>query len=82
MCSMNRREMLKLGCAGSLAAMTSTVPGAIQRGIGEMTHATVPRWEVFELSLAGPGSGNPFTEVEVGARFVLGQRSVAVDGDD
>src|ERR1700726_4822506 len=80
MCSMNRREMLKLGCAGSLAAITSTVPGVIQSGVGEVAHSAVPQWEVFELRLAGPDSGNPFTEVQLGARFVLGRKFVAVDG--
>ena len=66
---MSRREMLKLSCAGSLAAMTSTVPA-------EAVHAPVPLWEVFEITLTGPDSGNPFTEVQLGARFVLGRRLV------
>lgn len=52
----------------------------MQHGVGEVVHAAVPRWEVFELSLAGPDSGNPFTEVQLGARFVLGRKLVAVDG--
>jgi hypothetical protein len=46
MCSMNRREMLKLGCAGSLAAMTSTVPGVMQHGVGEVVHASTSAIEV------------------------------------
>src|ERR1700733_11396730 len=77
MCSMNRREMLKLG---SLAAITSTVPEVVQGAVAEVVHAAVPQWEVFELTLAGPDGGNPFTEVQLGARFVLGRRVVAVDG--
>ena len=36
--------------------------------------------EVFELSVAGPDSGNPFTKVQLGARFVLGRKLVTVDG--
>src|SRR6267154_958998 len=77
MCSMNRREMLKLS---SFAAVTSAVPEVVQGAVGEVVHAAVPRWEVFELSLAGPRSGNPFTEVQLEARFVLGRKVVAVDG--
>src|ERR1700737_1973233 len=77
MCSMNRREMLKLG---SLAAITSTVPELVQGAVAELIHAAVPQWEVFELSLAGPHSGNPFTEVQLGARFVLGRKVVGVEG--
>src|ERR1700722_5512764 len=74
---MNRREMLKLG---SLVAMTSTVPGVIQGEVAEVVHAAVPRWEVFEVTLTGPDSGNPFTEVQLSARFVLGRNVVVVDG--
>src|ERR1700761_6307706 len=74
MSAMNRREMLKLG---SLAAVTSAVPKVVS---GAVEHTTVPRWEVFELTLAGPGTGNPFTEVQLSARFVLGSRVVTVDG--
>src|SRR5665811_1436029 len=85
MCPMNRREMLKLSCAGSLAAITAAVPEVVQAGvfrggIAEAVHAAVPQWEVFELTLAGPDAGNPFTEVQLGARFVLGRKVVAVDG--
>ena len=82
---MNRREMLKLSCAGSLVAVTSTVPGVIQGkvtggGLAEVVHAAVPQWEVFEITLMGPDSGNPFTEVQLSARFVLGRKLVVVDG--
>ncbi len=76
MSRINRRQMLKLGSAASLAAFASAgaspAPGA--------THPAVPRWEVFELTLDGPASGNPFTDVRLSATFSLGHRSVAVDG--
>ena len=78
--SINRREMLKLSCAGSLAAIASTVPGAVQAAVAEVVHTTVPKWEVFELTLAGPSSGNPFIDVQLGATFALGHRLVTVDG--
>src|ERR1700729_3009266 len=80
MSSLNRREMLKLSCAGSLAAIASTVPGVAQAAVTEVVHASVPQWEVFELTLAGPSSGNPFTEVKLGATFALGHRLVTVYG--
>ncbi len=72
---MNRRELLKLGGAGSLAAMASAIPA-----VAEAHPAPVRRWEVFELALSGPSSGNPFTEVQLGATFVLGHRLVPVSG--
>src|SRR5215471_15351695 len=40
----------------------------------------VERWGVFEIALAGPAAGNPFLEVEVGARFRFRNRVVDVDG--
>jgi Domain of unknown function (DUF5060)/Protein of unknown function (DUF4038)/Domain of unknown function (DUF5605) len=76
---MNRREMLKLGSAGSLAALASAVPG-IAPAEAQGTHATVPQWEVFELTLNGPSAGNPFTDVHLAATFSVGHRTVAVDG--
>lgn len=75
MSPITRRDMLKLTSAGSFAAIAST-PSAI----AETTHPPVPRWEVFELSLPGPTTGNPFTEVQISAIFSLGHRTVNVNG--
>jgi hypothetical protein len=75
---MNRREMLKISSTGALAAFASTVPRLATAA--EAERRTVPKWEIFELSLEGPSGGNPFTGVELGATFVLGTRSVVVDG--
>jgi Domain of unknown function (DUF5060)/Protein of unknown function (DUF4038)/Domain of unknown function (DUF5605) len=76
---MNRREMLKLGSAGSLAALAAVVP-ASAASASQATHAAVHQWEVFELALSGPSTGNPFIDVQFAATFSLGQRTVAVDG--
>ena len=40
----------------------------------------VERWGVFEIRLAGPSSGNPFLEVQLGAHFRYRNRVVEVDG--
>jgi Domain of unknown function (DUF5060)/Protein of unknown function (DUF4038)/Domain of unknown function (DUF5605) len=74
---MNRREMLKLGSGGALGALAGAAP-AVGQGGGR--HNDVAKWEVFELALGGPGAGNPFVEVELAAVFVLGHRTVVVDG--
>ena len=42
--------------------------------------ATTEQWGIFELSLPGPTAGNPFTEVELTARFTQGATSVAAAG--
>ncbi len=40
----------------------------------------VERWGVYEVTLRGPSTGNPFLEVRVGAHFRYGHRVVDVDG--
>ena len=55
-----------LGCATAAAAQAHPV--------------TVEQWDVFELSLAGPDTGNPFTEVELVGRFIRGGSSVQAAG--
>jgi hypothetical protein len=40
----------------------------------------VERWGIYEIELRGPGGGNPFTEVHLGARFAYQRRSVDVTG--
>jgi hypothetical protein len=42
--------------------------------------ATVEQWGIFEITLKGPDSGNPFLGVELSARFTQGDRSVLVSG--
>jgi hypothetical protein len=41
---------------------------------------TVERWGVFELSVNGPASGNPFLDVRLSAQFRFRNRTVDVDG--
>jgi hypothetical protein len=41
---------------------------------------TVEQWGLYEIRLDGPSSGNPFTEVELSARFSRGDRAVTVAG--
>jgi hypothetical protein len=42
--------------------------------------AEVEQWGVFELTLAGPTNGNPFTDVEFSARFTQGTNAVNTPG--
>lgn len=42
--------------------------------------AQAERWGVFEASFRGPDAGNPFLDVEFGARFEFQHRIVQVDG--
>jgi hypothetical protein len=44
------------------------------------THAPVEQWGVHETTLRGPAGGNPFVDVELSARFTLGDQSIQVTG--
>ena len=41
---------------------------------------TTERWDVFELGLAGPASGNPYRDVPWSTTFTQGDRQVTVPG--
>src|SRR5579871_2670056 len=64
---MRRRSFLAAAAAGAAA-------GPMFAGSG------VERWGLYEISLSGPASGNPFLEVRVGARFRFRNRVVEADG--
>ncbi len=76
----NRRELLKMGSACSLASLAAATPSGVYGSTTENKHAPVPRWEVFELALAGPSTGNPYIDVELAGTFVLEHRTVKVNG--
>jgi hypothetical protein len=40
----------------------------------------VEQWGIFEVALHGPSAGNPFTEVDLSARFSRGDEAVVVPG--
>jgi hypothetical protein len=44
------------------------------------TSPLVEQWGIFEISLKGPASGNPFREVSLAARFTQGDQTIEVVG--
>ncbi len=40
----------------------------------------VEQWDVFELVLDGPSTGNPYMDIELSALFINGQESISVPG--
>ena len=40
----------------------------------------IPEWDMFEVTLRGPSSGNPFKEVTLSAEFSHGDRHIPVSG--
>src|SRR5580693_498190 len=63
---MNRRDLLKTG-VGAMAARLVSTASAETSGIARKER--VERWGVFEFETSGPKDGNPFVEVQFGARF-------------
>jgi Domain of unknown function (DUF5060)/Protein of unknown function (DUF4038)/Domain of unknown function (DUF5605) len=47
---------------------------------GSAAKENVERWGVFELEASGPKDGNPFVEVQFGARYTFGYRVIDVAG--
>src|ERR1700748_2849346 len=71
---MNRREMLKISSASALGVF------ATGKAVTEMASASICQYDIFEVSLKGPSSGNPFIDVQLKAAFSLEHRTVVVDG--
>jgi hypothetical protein len=53
---------------------------AVEAESARMHEAPVEQWGLFEAASQGPASGNPFVDVQFGARFTLGHRTVEVAG--
>ena len=75
---MDRRQVMKFGAGALVSGVVSAVPAASERR--SETVETVEQWGVFETSVSGSSSGNPFTDVTFGARFTLEHRTVEVAG--
>lgn len=44
------------------------------------TVASVEQWDIYEVALKGPSSGNPFVDVTLSARFTSGDTSIEASG--
>ncbi len=69
---------------GAGAVVTGFVSGASAATASptneKSTNENVEQWGVFEVKAQGPSAGNPFVDVQFGARFTLGHRSVDAAG--
>ena len=64
-----------------LSFITLLLVGSLAIRVSEAKAAeAVERWGIFELSLNGPSSGNPFLDVEISAEFTHGDRVVEAKG--
>ncbi|MDE1175791.1 MAG: DUF5060 domain-containing protein [Edaphobacter sp.] len=72
---MNRREMLKSSAAAALTLRSK------HRAFSEApAPRPIPQYDIFEATLEGPATGNPFLEITLSATFTLEHRSIVVDG--
>ena len=86
---MHRRDLIRFGAATVAASLQPALLSAAAPGKpapiagaapGSVAPAKAEQWGVFELSLPGPSSGNPYKDVTFTARFTLEHRSVQVTG--
>jgi Domain of unknown function (DUF5060)/Protein of unknown function (DUF4038)/Domain of unknown function (DUF5605) len=73
---MDRRNLIKMGATAMISGL-APVAGSAEAPAGA---AQVEQWGVFEFTAAGPSAGNPFVDVQFGARFTLGHRTVEAAG--
>ncbi|WP_338130417.1 DUF5060 domain-containing protein [Cohnella ginsengisoli] len=55
---------------GSVIAASASATSSGQIGL----------WDVWEVELRGPGHGNPYVDVELGAQFCIGSRKIHMPG--
>lgn len=68
-----RRQFLTAMTTASLSAGLAQISSRSEEKV-------VERWGIFELTVKGPSTGNPFLEVRFGAEFRYQHRRIQVDG--
>jgi hypothetical protein len=69
--------MIKLGAG---AAVAGFAPKGVAASSADARTSAVEQWGLFEAVAHGPADGNPFVDVQFGARFTLEHRTVEVAG--
>ncbi|MDR3752705.1 MAG: DUF5060 domain-containing protein [Terracidiphilus sp.] len=78
---MDRRGLMKMGAGAVVTGIVSSASAArANAGNEQPMNEKVEQWGVFEVKAQGPSAGNPFVDVQFGARFALGHRSVEAAG--
>ena len=73
---MNRRDLLR----ASGAALVTAVSSGAANTFPPLSSNRVPRWDVFEVTLDGPKTGNPYIDHWVKAVFRQNAREINVEG--
>ena len=72
--------MLKLSSTAAVGGALQTAPAHPPEGTPPPPSKPVHQYEIFELQLDGPSTGNPYVDVHFEATFTCGHRSVTVEG--
>jgi hypothetical protein len=75
--------MVAHNCGGMVQAGTAYTPVGPQRNekcTPQRINVSVKQWEIFEITLDGPSSGQPFIEIQLSADFTGNNREFHVDG--
>ena len=72
---------MKMGAGAVVTGFVSNASAAPASPANEKpVNEKVEQWGVFEVKAQGPSAGNPFVDVQFGARFTLGHRTVDAAG--
>ena len=77
---MKRRDLIRLGAASMAASLQPSLLSAAAPSKATVAGKSIEQWGMFEVSLSGPSSGNPFKDVTLTALFTTEHRSVRVTG--
>jgi len=78
---MDRRDLMKMGAGAVVTGFVSSASAAPVSATDEKPmNEKVEQWGVFEFKAQGTSAGNPFVDVQFGARFTMGHRSVDAAG--
>jgi hypothetical protein len=78
---MHRRDLIRLGAATVAAALEpNLLSGQVAQERAAGTPGYIEQWGMYEVSLQGPASGNPYKDVTLTVTFTLEHRSVKVKG--
>jgi hypothetical protein len=78
---MDRRELIKMGAGAVVTGFASSAAATPASPASEKPkNDKVEQWGVFSTEAHGSSAGNPFVDIQFGARFTLGHRTVDVAG--
>jgi hypothetical protein len=76
----NLRLAVWLGCVVAVASLPPHTSARAEEGDVQKPAGTIEQWDYYELTMQGPGDGNPFLDVQLSATFQRGDAKRTVTG--